>query len=152
MMLSYRAWPRVSPQHVNEWSIASKASKDHLRLELWYPSSPDVTTEKCGAESWWGNTPGGQNRINLDDKNADASCHWLLRHVLLSKVDFNACGTKFNVLQGTWGKDRGLLEDPLPPWILCSIIFLFDTLLPPGAFSSRLQKAFLFASLSCPGE
>ena len=108
MMLSYRAWLRVGPQHVNEWSIASKAgSQDHLRLELWYPSSPDVRTEKCGAESWWGNTPGGQNRINLDDKNADASCHWLLRHVLLSKVDFNACGTKFNVLQGTWGKDRG---------------------------------------------
>ena len=49
-------------------------------------------------------------------------------------------------------KTGGLLEDPLPPWILCSIIFLFDTLLPPGAFSSRLQKAFLFASLSCPGE
>ena len=58
---------------MNEWSIASKASKDHLRLELWYPSSPDVTTEKCGAESWWGNTPGGQNRINLDDKNADGA-------------------------------------------------------------------------------
>ena len=76
MMLSYRAWLRVGPQHVNEWSIASKAgSQDHLRLELWYPSSPDVRTEKCGAESWWGNTPGGQNRINLDDKNADASCH-----------------------------------------------------------------------------
>ena len=52
MMLSYRAWLRVGPQHVNEWSIASKAgSQDHLRLKLWYPSSPDVTTEKCGAES-----------------------------------------------------------------------------------------------------
>ena len=25
MMLSYRAWLRVGPQHVNEWSIASKA-------------------------------------------------------------------------------------------------------------------------------
>lgn len=49
MMLSYRAWLRVGPQHVNEWSIASKAgSQDHLRLELWYPSSPDVTTESVG--------------------------------------------------------------------------------------------------------
>lgn len=50
MMLSYRAWIRVGPQHMNEWSIASKAgNQDHLRLGLWYPSSPDITTEKCGA-------------------------------------------------------------------------------------------------------